>query len=61
MVEHPEMGDRLTYCGPFIKFSEAAIDIKRRPPLTGEHNEEVYGELGISKQELLALQQAGII
>lgn len=60
-VEHAELGDGLTYCGPFMKFSEAALEIKRRPPLIGEHNQEVYGELGISKQELLVLQQAGVI
>jgi formyl-CoA transferase len=34
----------------------------RRAPLIGEHNEEVYiNELGLSKEELLTLKQAGVI
>ena len=60
-VEHPELGDDVTYCGPFIKLSEAPLMIKRRPPLIGEHNVEIYGELGISKGEFSTLKQAGVI
>jgi crotonobetainyl-CoA:carnitine CoA-transferase CaiB-like acyl-CoA transferase len=50
-VEHPELGDRVTYCGPFIKLSETPMRIRRRPPLVGEHNEEIYGDLDISRGE----------
>ena len=61
-VEHPELGESLTYCGAPVKLSEAPWQIKRRPPLIGEHNEEVYGnELGISRADLVLLKQAGII
>ena len=60
-VEHPELGDKLTYCGPFMQSSEAALGIKRRPPLIGEHNQEIYGELGISPEELPVLKRVGVI
>ena len=61
-VKHPELNDILTYCGNFAKISEAPIKIRRRPPLIGEHNEEVYyEEMGIGKKKLYALKKAGVI
>ena len=61
-VRHPELGDTLTYPGPPVRLSETPWAIRRRPPLAGEHNEEVYcGELGLSKGELAALEAAGAI
>ena len=62
-VEHPELGDTLTYCGPVAKLSEAPpMKIVRRAPLIGEHNEEIYEkELGLSRQHLILLKQAGVI
>jgi len=44
-VEHPELGNKITYCGPFVKLSQAPLRIRSRPPLIGEHNKEVYEEL----------------
>jgi crotonobetainyl-CoA:carnitine CoA-transferase CaiB-like acyl-CoA transferase len=32
-----------------------------RAPLIGEHNEEVYREIGLSRQDLVVLKQAGVI
>ncbi len=60
-VEHPELGTTLTYPGAFIKAAETPINIRRRAPLIGEHNEEIYRELGISREELLTLKQGNII
>jgi len=60
-VEHPELGDHITYCGPYMKLSEAPLEIRRRPPLIGEHNEEIYGELGLSEAEISILRQEKII
>jgi formyl-CoA transferase len=35
---------------------------KRRPPLIGEHNEEIYiGEIGLSKEEIIKLDELGVI
>ncbi len=40
-VDHPELDDTLTYCGPFIQLSETPLGPWRRAPLIGEHNREV--------------------
>lgn len=61
-LEHPELNDTITYAGAFGLFSEAPMRITRRAPLIGEHNEEIYEkELGISKEKLIILKQAGVI
>jgi crotonobetainyl-CoA:carnitine CoA-transferase CaiB-like acyl-CoA transferase len=61
-VEHPELGRSFRYPGPFVKFSESPIRYRRRPPLIGEHNREIYcGELGMADRELSELQARGII
>ena len=61
-VEHPELGITVSYPGAFIKASETPCVIKRRAPLIGEHNLEVYeGELGLSRAEICALKQADVI
>jgi len=48
--------------GGFVKLSDGECRIRRRAPLIGEHNEEIYGkELGLSRRELLALKERQII
>ena len=61
-VDHPELGEAITYPGPPFRLSETPWRISRRAPLLGEHNIEVYhGELGIPKQRLVLLKTAGAI
>ena len=61
-VAHPELNDTLTYCGASLKLSESPMKIRRRAPLIGEHNEDIYhGELGVSKEQLIALKDIGVI
>ncbi|MGD1118800.1 MAG: CoA transferase [Dehalococcoidales bacterium] len=61
-IDHPELGAGLTYPGGFVKLSGADCGIKFRAPLIGEHNAEIYGtELGISRQEFIALKQGNVI
>ncbi len=60
-VEHPELGTIITYPGAFVRATETPCNIRRRAPLIGEHNEEVYGELGLLGKELVTLKQANII
>ena len=61
-IEHPELRESITYPGPFVKSSEAPLIIRRHAPLIGEHNNEIYEqELGISRKQLLILQQAKVI
>lgn len=61
-VDHPDLGTKITYPGPWAKMSESPCGIQRRAPLIGEHNYEVYvKELGISEAEIVILKQGGII
>jgi len=61
-VEHPELNATLRYPGAFAYLPESPCSIRRRPPLIGEHNEEVYHkELKIPKKELILLKQNGSI
>jgi crotonobetainyl-CoA:carnitine CoA-transferase CaiB-like acyl-CoA transferase len=61
-VEHPELNDTIIYPGAFAKVDGAPINIRRRAPRIGEHNDEVYQkELGISEEQLALLRQTGVI
>ncbi len=61
-VEHPELGESLTYPGRPYVLSETEWSIAHRAPLLGEHNQEIYEkELRMSRQELVVLRQAGAI
>ena len=44
-VPHPELEASVVYPGAFARFSATPIDTFQRPPLLGEHTEEVLREL----------------
>ena len=60
-VAHPELNATMTYPGTFFRTSEFSSKVPRKPPLIGEHNQEIYKELGISERELIQLKQAKVI
>jgi len=62
-VEHPELGEAITYPGWPIKMSGLPpYQPQRRAPLIGEHNKEIYeGELSLSKEQLAILKAHGVI
>jgi benzylsuccinate CoA-transferase BbsE subunit len=61
-VNHPELQANFTYRGAFVKESGTRGGNFRRAPLIGEHNQEIYEkELGLSRDDLLILKQAGVI
>jgi len=60
-VEHEDLGTKITYPSFFTLFSTIACDLWRRAPRIGEHNEEVYREIGLDKKEILRLKKANII
>jgi len=41
--------------------SEAGFQIRRPAPTLGQHNEEVYGSLGYSRDDLVELSEIGVI
>jgi crotonobetainyl-CoA:carnitine CoA-transferase CaiB-like acyl-CoA transferase len=60
-IDHPELGMKLPYPRQFATLSKQSSATRRRAPLIGEHNHEVYSEIGLSDRDLIALTQAGII
>jgi crotonobetainyl-CoA:carnitine CoA-transferase CaiB-like acyl-CoA transferase len=61
-LHHAELGETLIYPGAPYQLSETPWQLRRRAPLIGEHNEEIYGgELGLSRAELAVLMAAGAI
>jgi len=62
-VKHDELKSTLLYCGLLNNgFSKTPGRIRRRAPLIGEHNLDIYeGELGFSREEICILKNAGVI
>lgn len=61
-VEHPELGVTLEYLGQPLRLSLTPWKIRKRAPLLGEHNQEIYQkELGLNREELTSLVEAGVI
>ncbi len=60
-VEHPELGRAFRYPGAPYRFQRSPWRIAGRAPLLGEDNGAVYGELGLSDQDLAQLKADGVI
>ena len=57
-MEHPELGTSIKYPGGAVVTTQGYCGIRRRAPLIGEHNEEIYQkELGMSAGEVRALKE----
>lgn len=61
-VDHAEVGSKVTYPGaPYIA-ADSSYEIRKRAPLTGEHNDEVFREeLGLSKDQIITLKGKRVI
>ena len=60
-MEHPELGATISYPRQFVRSSECETGTRFKAPLIGEHNADVYGEIGLSGKRLVALKEAGVI
>jgi crotonobetainyl-CoA:carnitine CoA-transferase CaiB-like acyl-CoA transferase len=60
-VEHPELGRSVTYPGAPYLFTRSPWRISRRAPRLGEHNAEVYADLGMGDDALGALRAQRVI
>ena len=60
-VEHPELGRSFTYPGGASIYPQSPWKIYRRAAVIGEHNQEVFGEIGLDLLELGVLREAGVI
>jgi crotonobetainyl-CoA:carnitine CoA-transferase CaiB-like acyl-CoA transferase len=60
-IEHPELGASITYPRQYIRSTAMDCSIRFRAPLIGEHNGEVYKDIGLSGKDLQSLKKDGII
>ncbi len=61
-IADKELGATLRYPAPWARMVPPGLSVRRRAPLVGEHNLEIYtGELGMSRAELAILYQAAVI
>ncbi|NML45264.1 CoA transferase [Ramlibacter sp. G-1-2-2] len=57
-IDHPIEG-KVPNIGFAVKLSGTPQQVRRHPPLLGEHNEEVLQEIGMSREDLARLRAAG--
>ncbi|MDO8672145.1 MAG: CoA transferase, partial [Dehalococcoidia bacterium] len=61
-LDHEELGARIPYPGAPCKLSVTPWRLRRRAPLIGEHNRDIYmEELGLSENDLCRLKGEGVI
>jgi formyl-CoA transferase len=59
-IDHPVEG-QVPNIGFAVKLMGTPQQVRRHPPLLGEHTQEILAELGLSSHEIEALQNAGAI
>jgi formyl-CoA transferase len=61
-IEHPELKKSFVYPRTFVQSQDALVGVRRRAPQLGEHNLEIFeGELGLKREQLISLKEAGVI
>jgi crotonobetainyl-CoA:carnitine CoA-transferase CaiB-like acyl-CoA transferase len=59
-VADEELGDIRMQC-VVPRFSETEVTVRNAGPSIGQHNQETYGALGLTAQDLERLREAGVI
>ncbi|MCX5820362.1 MAG: CoA transferase [Deltaproteobacteria bacterium] len=59
-IDHPLVG-RTKLTGCHIKMSETKPSVKTPAPTLGQHNEEIFGGLGLSEDEVRKMRDEGVI
>ncbi len=60
-MEHPELQSTIPYPKQFARSSENETSVKCRAPMVGEHNAEVYRELGLTENQIAFMRESGVI
>jgi benzylsuccinate CoA-transferase BbsE subunit len=60
-IKHPELKTSITYPKTYIRSTVMDYPTRFRAPLIGEHNKEVYKELGMTEKDIEKLKKEGII
>jgi CoA:oxalate CoA-transferase len=59
-LEHPALG-KIPFPSSAYRFSKTPWQLIQAAPLLGEHNKEVYGQIGYSEEDLSTMKNKGII
>lgn len=59
-MEAAETG-HLKLIGPPVKFSSSTAEVRREPPVLGQHTDEVLAEMGISSEEARRLREQNVV
>jgi crotonobetainyl-CoA:carnitine CoA-transferase CaiB-like acyl-CoA transferase len=60
-LDYPELGASIEHPAFFARTDDGAIAVRRRAPRIGEHNAEIYGELGVGAEALEKLAAEGAV
>jgi crotonobetainyl-CoA:carnitine CoA-transferase CaiB-like acyl-CoA transferase len=60
-LEYPHLGGRLRHPGAIAKLRPDGLRGPFRAPRIGEHNRDVYGEIGLDENALTELRTEGVI
>jgi len=59
--EMPGWPEPVRFPGPFVKLSSNEIEYRHPAPTIGQHNAEIYAELGLDQAALQHLRERGVI
>lgn len=59
-MDHPTIGG-MYFQGVPVKLSRTPGSVDTPAPLLGQHNEEIYGKLGISREKVIEMKEKAII
>ena len=59
-IPHPNVPDLKVPNSP-LKLTETPPSVRLAPPLLGEHNDDILGEMGYSMEEITSLREKGVI
>jgi len=59
-VEYPHLGGRLRHPGAVAKLRPEGMTPTRRAPRLGEHNAEIFAEIGLTPEDVDALGREGV-
>jgi benzylsuccinate CoA-transferase BbsE subunit len=60
-IEHPELGASLKFPGGAVMTTNGYVGPKHRAPRIGEHNDEIYREIGLSPADIESLSKKKVI
>ena len=63
LLQHTELidGSSAPLTGPAAKFSRTPVSVRHGAPSPNQHTDEILAEVGVTKEQLDLLRQAGII